>query len=149
MSEALSIHVVFSLLLVIPIWSLITAWLSLSCWYMYEDTAVRCMTTMYMWLTNISSFWINSECTGNSAGIVGIIKDLWSMKSILVTNLIWVTWNPSASRRRVSFCFTVKSYTLLNINKIFSFKFNNLWWICTSIWKTKNRLKNSIYINMH
>ena len=104
---------------------------------MLEDTAAWCMTTMYMWLTNISSLWINSICTGHSAGIVVIIKDLWIMKSILVTNLIWVTWNPSVSRWRVSFCFTVKSYSLLNTNKIFCFKFNNLRWICISISKIK------------
>ena len=195
LSEALTLNVVFSLLLILNIWSLITAWLSLnftsnkiitvvhihstylkktesypprqgkgtikalttwqanpwfnsenpikmSCWYMlYEGTAVQCMNTMYMWLTNISSFWINSKCIGNSAGKVGIIKDLWSMKSVLVTNLIWVTRNPSESRWRVSFCFTIKSYPLLHTNKIISLKFNNLGCICTSIWKKKSDLK--------
>ena len=115
----------------------------ISCLYQSELFAFKfkCMTTMYIWLTNISSFWINSKCIGNSAGIVGIIKDLWSMKSILVTNLIWITWNPSASRWRVSFCFTIKSYTLLHTNKIIGFKFNNIGWICTSIWKIKIRFK--------
>ena len=119
----------------------------MSFWYTYEDTAVRCMTTMYMWLTNIGSFRSTSIYIGHSAGIAGIIKDLWNTKSILVTNLFWVTWSPSVSRWRVSFCFTVKSYTLLNnYNDMLRLKLNNLGWICTSNWKMKNQIKkNSIY----
>ena len=118
---------------------------------MYEDTAVRYMymTTMYMWLTNIGSFWIISMYIGHFAGIVHIIKDLWNMKSILVTTLFWVTWNPTVSSWRVSFCFTYKSYTLFYTHKIFSFNFNNLGWICRSILKVKIRLWNSIYTNIH
>ena len=123
--------------------------IKMSCWHMYEDTAVRCMTTMYIWLTNISSFWIISIYIGHSAGIAGVTKDFWNVKSILVTNLFWVTWNPSVSRWRVSFCFTVKSYTLLYTKNIFSFKLDNLGWICTSIWKIKISLKHSINTNMH
>ena len=115
--------------------------IKMSCWYMYEDTAVRCMTTMYIWLTNIGSFWIISIYIGHSAGIVGIIKDLWNMKSTLVTNLFWVTWSPSVSRWRVSFCFTVKSYTLLYTNNNLKFNSNILRSICTSNWKIKIRLK--------
>ena len=109
---------------------------------MYEDTAVRCMTTMYIWLTNIGSFWIISIYIGHSAGIVGIIKDLWNMKSTLVTNLFWVTWSPSVSRWRVSFCFTVKSYTLLYTNNNLKFNSNILRSICTSNWKIKIRLSD-------
>ena len=123
--------------------------MKMSCWHMYEDTAVRCMTTMIMWLTKISSFWIISIYIGHSAGIVGVTGDLWNVKSILVTNLFWVTWNPSVRRWRVSFYFTVNSYIFLHTNKMFSFKLDNLRWICTSIWKTKIRLKKSINTNMH
>ena len=115
--------------------------IKMSCWYMYEDTAVRCMTTMYIWLTNIGSFWIISIYIGHSAGIVGIIKDLWNMKSPLVTNLFWVTWSPSVSRWRVSFCFTVKSYTLLYTNNNLKVNSNILRSICTSNWKIRNQIK--------
>ena len=115
--------------------------IKMSCWYMYEDTVVQCMTTMYLWLTNIGSFWIISIYIGHSAGIVGVTKDLWNVKSILVTNLFCFAWNPNVRRWRVSFCFTLKSYPFLYTNKIFSFKFNNLGWICTSVWKIKIRLK--------
>ena len=96
---------------------------------------------MYKWLTNIGSFWIISIYIGHSAGIVGIIKDLWNIKSTLVTNLFWVTWSPSVSRWRVSFCFTVKSYTLLYTNNNLKFNSNILRSICTSNWKIKIRLK--------
>ena len=106
------------------------------------------MTTRYMWLTNIGSFWIISIYIGHSAGIAGIIENLWNIKSIPVTNLFWViTWSPSVSWWRVPFCFTVKSYTLLYTNNILRLKFNNLGWICTSNWKIG--LKNSIYTNIH
>ena len=116
--------------------------IKMSCWYMYENTAVRCMTTMYMWLTNIGCFWIISIYIGNSASIAGIIKDLWNMKSILVTNLFWViTWSPSVRRWRVPFCFTVKIYTLLYTNHILRLKINNIWWIFTSNWKIKNNIR--------
>ena len=109
--------------------------IKMSCWHMYEDTAVRCMTAMYMWLTNIGSFWIIFKYTGHSAGIAGIIEDLWNIKSIFVTNFFWViTWGPSVSRWRVPICSTVKSWTLLYSNKILRLKMNNLWWICTSNW---------------
>ena len=111
------------------------------CWYMFEDTAVRSMTIMYMWLTNIGSFWIISIQIGHSAGIAGIIKALWNLKSILVTNLFWVTWSPGVSRWRIPFCFTVKSYTLLYNNNILRLKSTNLGWSCTSSWKMKNQIK--------
>ena len=105
---------------------------------------------MYMWLTNIGSFWIKSMYIGHSAGIVGIIKDLWNMKSILVTNLLYViAWSPSVCRWRVSFCFTVKSYTLLYSTNILRLKFNNLGWVCTWNWKIKNQIKNSIHTKIH
>ena len=111
------------------------------CWYMFEDTAVRSMTIMYMWLTNIGSFWIISIQIGHSAGIAGIIKALWNLKSILVTNLFWVTWSPSVSRWRVSFCITVKCYTLThNYYNILRLKITNLGWICQN-WKIKNQIK--------
>ena len=114
----------------------------MSCWCMYEDTAVRCMTTMSLWLTNIGSFWINSTWIGHSAGIVGIINGLWNMKSILVTNLFWVTWSPSVSRWRVSFCITVKCYTLThNYYNILRLKITNLGWIYHKIGKYKNQIK--------
>ena len=109
--------------------------------HVWRCVAVRCMTTMYMWLTNSSSFWIISMYIGHSASIVSIIKDLWNFKSILVTNLSWVTWSPSVSRWRVSFCFTVKSYTLLYTNNNLKFNSNILRSICTSNWKIKIRLK--------
>ena len=115
--------------------------INMSCWYMYEDTVVVCMTAMYLWLTNTGSSWIISIYIGHSAGIAGIIRDLWNMKSILVTNLFWVTWSPSVSRWRVPFCFTVESYTLFYTNHILRLKINNLWWICTSNWKIKNKIK--------
>ena len=112
--------------------------IKMSCWYMYEATAVRCMTTMNMWLTNTGSFWIISIYIGHSAGIVGIIKDLWNIQSVLVTNLFWViTWSPSVNRWRVPFCFTVESCTLSHTNHILRLKINNLWWICPSNWKMK------------
>ena len=105
---------------------------------------------MYMWLTNIGSFWIKSMYIGHSAGIVGIIKDLWNMKSILVTNLLYViAWSPSVFRWRVSFCFTVKSYTLLYNTNIVRLKFNNLGWVCTWNWKIKNQIKNSTHTKIH
>ena len=114
----------------------------MSCWYMYEDTAVRCMTTMYMWLTNIGSFWIISIQIGHSAGIAGIIKDFWNNKSIPVANLVYViAWSPSVSRWRVPFCFKVNSYISLYTNNILSLKFNYRSWICTSNWKIKNQIK--------
>ena len=69
------------------------------------------------------------------------------MKSTLVTNLFWVTWSPSVSRWRVSFCFTVKSYTLLYTSNNLKFNSNILRSICTSNWKMKIRLK--IYTKMH
>ena len=118
--------------------------IKMSCWYLYEDTAVRCMTTMCMWRTNIGSFRIISIYIGHSAGIAGIIKDLWNMKSILVTNLFWVTWSPSVSRWRVSFCFTVKSYTLLYTNDNLKFNSNIFRSICTSNWKIKNQIKKTV-----
>ena len=121
----------------------------MSCWYMFEDTAVRCMTTMYMWLTNIGSFWIISMFIGHSAGIASIIKDLWNMKSILVTNLFRVTRSPSVSKWRVPFCSTIKSYTLLYTNNILRLKSTNPGWSCKSGWKWKIRLKNSIYPNIY
>ena len=85
-----------------------------------------------MQLTNNGSFCIRSMYIGHSAGIAGIGEHLWNIKTILVTNLFWVTWNPGVSRRRVSFCFTVKSYTLLYSNNVLSLKFNNRGWICAS-----------------
>ena len=60
------------------------------------------------------------------------------MKSILVANLFWVTWSPSVSRKRVSFCFTGKSYTLLYNNNILWLKFNNLNCICKLNGNTQN-----------
>ena len=102
-----------------------------------------------MQLTNNGSFCIMSMYIGYSAGVASIIKHLWNIKTILVTNLFWVTWNPSVSRWRVSFCLTVKSYTLLYTNNILSLKFNNCGWICTSNWKRKIRLKNNIYTKTH
>ena len=106
-----------------------------------------CRTTMQ--LTNNGSFHIRSMYIGHSAGIAGIIEHLWNIKTVLVTNLFWVTWNPRVRSWRVSFCFTVKSYTLLYTNKILSLKFNNCGWICTSNWKWKIRLENSIYTKIH
>ena len=65
-------------------------------------------------LQTLAVFWIISIYTGHSASIAGIVKDLWNMKSILVTNLFWViTWSPSVGKWKVPFCFTIKSYTLL------------------------------------
>ena len=98
-----------------------------------------CRTTVK--LTNNGSFCIRSMYIGHSAGIASIVERLWNIKSFLVTNLFWVTWNPSVSRWRVSFCFTVKSYTLLYTNNILSLKFNNHVWICTSNWKITNQVK--------
>ena len=120
-----------------------TLWTQSKC---HVNTSMKiqllCMTAMYMWLTNICSLWIISIYIGHSAGVAGIIKDLWNIKSILVTNLFWVmTWSPIVSRWRVSFCFAVKSYTLLYNNNILRLKFNNLGWICTSNWKIKNQIK--------
>ena len=98
-----------------------------------------CRTTMQ--LTNNGSFHIRSMYIGHSAGIAGIIEHLWNIKTVLVTNLFWVTWNPCVRSWRVSFCFTVKSYTFLYTNKILSLKFNNCGWICTSNWKMKNQIR--------
>ena len=111
--------------------------IKMSCWYIYEDTAVRCMTTVYMWLTNTDSFWFISIYISHSAGIAGIIKDWWNIKSILVTNFPWITWSPSVSRWRVSFCFTAKNYIFLYMNNNLSFKSNILRSICKSNWKIK------------
>ena len=82
-------------------------------------------------LTNISSFCIRSKSISHITGVADIFTDLWNIKSVLVTNLFWITWSPSVRRRRVSFCSTVKSYTSLYNNKILSLKINNLGWICT------------------
>ena len=113
----------------------------MSCWYMFEDTAVRCTTTMYTGLTNIGSFWIISMYIGHSAGITGIIEDFWNLKCILVTNLFWVTWSPSVSRWRAPFCSTIKGYTLLYTNNILRLKSTNPGWSCKSSWKWKIILK--------
>ena len=124
--------------------------IKMSCLYMYEDTAGRCMTTIYTWLTDISSFWIISIYIGHSAGLAGIITDMRDFKTILVTNLFWVTtWSPSVSRWRVPFCYTVQSWTsqpssTLNCvaeGNILSLKINSLGWICASSWKIKNQIK--------
>ena len=101
-----------------------------------------------MQLTNNGSFYIMSMYIGHSAGIAGIIKHLWNIKTILVTNLLWVTWNPSVSRWRVSICWTVESYTLLYTNNMLSLKFNNCGWICTSNWKRKNQI-NKQHLHLH
>ena len=120
------------------------------CWYMFKDTAVRSMTIMYMWLTNIGSFWIISIQIGHSAGIAGIIQDMWNLKSILVTNLFWVTWSPGVSRWRIPFCFTVKSYTLLYNNNIYSgWNLPILAGAVHQVGKWKIKLKNSIYSKIH
>ena len=116
-----------------------------TCLIQLFDTAVRSMTIIYMRLTNIGSFWIISIQIGHSAGIAGIIQDMWNLKSILITNLFWVTWSPIVSRWRVPFCFTAKSYTLLYNNNILGLKSTNLGWSCRSSWKIKNQIKNSIY----
>ena len=121
----------------------------MSCWYMFEDTAVRCTTTMYTGLTNIGSFWIISMYIGHSAGIAGIIEDFWNLKGILVTNLFWVTWSPSVSRWRAPFCSTIKGYTLLYTNNILRLQSTNPGWSCKSSWKWKIILKNSIYPNIY
>ena len=104
----------------------------------------RCITTICMWLTDSGSFWIISTQIGHSTGIAGIIKDLWNLKSILVTNLSWVTRSPSVSRWRVSFCFTFKSYALLYTNNILRLKSTNLGWSCRSSWKIKNQIKKQL-----
>ena len=95
-----------------------------------------------MQLTNNGSFCIRSMYIGHFAGVAGIIEHLWNNNTVLVTNLFWVTWNPSVSRWRVSFCLTVESYTLLYTNNILRLKINNCGWICTSNWKRKNQIKN-------
>ena len=107
-----------------------------------------CISRTTMQLTNNGSFCIMSMYIGHSAGIAGIIKHLWNIKTILVTNLLWVTWNPSVRRRRVTFCSTVESYILLYTNNILSLKFNNLDWICTSNWKIKNQI-NKQHLHLH
>ena len=128
-------------------WQANTLFNSQSQWKCHVGTCLKIqlldawLQLMYMWLTNIGSFWIISIQIGHSAGVAGIIKDLWNLKSILVTNLFWVTWSPAVKRWRVSFCFTVKSYTLLYYNNILRLKSTNLGWSCTSSWKMKYQIK--------
>ena len=68
-----------------------------------------CIWRTTMQLTNNCSFCIRSMYIGHSAGIAGIGEHLWNIRSFRITNLFWVTWSPSVSRWRVSFCCTVKS----------------------------------------
>ena len=75
-----------------------------------------------MQLTNNGSFCIGSMYIGRSGGVAGIVEHLGNIKSILVANLFWLTWNsrvsrwrfPSDSQLRFKLCCT-PSYTQFEI----------------------------------
>ena len=54
-----------------------------------------------MQLTNNGSFCIGSVYIGRSGGVAGIVEHLGNIKSILVANLCWVTWNSTYSHSLV------------------------------------------------
>ena len=62
--------------------------------------AFSCISRTTMQLTNNACFCIRSMYIGRSAGVAGIVEHLWNIKSILVANLFWVTWNSRVNRWR-------------------------------------------------
>ena len=75
-------------------------------------------------LTNASMFCITAQTICDFAGVDTITNDPWNIECALMTHTF--TWIPSISRLWVSFCLTVKRYTLSYSNFIFTCKFNNL-----------------------
>lgn len=76
--------------------------------------------------TGISRITAQSIC--HIAGVDTITSDPWNIECVLVTHTF--TWSPSIRRLWISFCLTLKRYTLAYSNFIFTCKFNNLGGVC-------------------
>lgn len=88
----------------------------------------------YLLLTQTSMCCITAKKIFDSTAVVCILKNFRNNQCPLMTyvTLRWITWCPSIRWLWISFCWTVKSYTLLCCNFTYSFVFTsiNCCWIC-------------------